>query len=322
MEISMQKEPTQYKVCIIIPFFGQWPKYFNLFLKSISNTSTLHFAFFTDLEEPSIKLPNVSYTQTTLKDLQKRFSQALGFECVLDQPYKFCDYKPAYGDLFAKEIEGYTHWACGDIDLLYGNVEKFISQDLLASYEVISSRTEHMTGSLSIFSNTPVVNRLYQRSRDYKKVFSSQEVFGFDECNFQWKWLDNNEKGASIEHMTQIVHDAVNEGLISARFETMIKESIPKGDHVQIEDQKVCQKDGKEFLFYHFITEKKSLAFNFASWKDVPETYYITPNGFYKPDQFSGITFQIISMFRVLLKWRNAIRYYSKRLVQKTMERL
>ena len=59
----------------------------------------------------------------------------LGFHVSLDQSYKLCDFKPAYGFLFEEYLQGYQFWGHCDIDTIMGNLSKLLTDELLNQYD-------------------------------------------------------------------------------------------------------------------------------------------------------------------------------------------
>ena len=53
------------------------------------------------------------------------------FSINLPSPYKLCDFKPAYGEIFNEFISSFDYWGYCDVDLIWGNIRKFLSNDLL-----------------------------------------------------------------------------------------------------------------------------------------------------------------------------------------------
>ena len=89
------------KICIIYPWFGKLPNYFPLFIKSALNNEKVDFHFFTD--NPCVQKycnKNIFYHKESLETIKERATKFLNFNCVLNTPYKLCDYKPIYSDLF------------------------------------------------------------------------------------------------------------------------------------------------------------------------------------------------------------------------------
>lgn len=166
-------------IVIIIPYFGLFPTIFPFWKQSALNNNTIDFLLFTDNEqiqsEKNIKVFHISFSEC--RDLiQKHFD----FQIVLKSPYKLCNFKPAYGDIFQEYIKGYDFWGFGDVDLIYGNLRSFITEDVLNKYEYVSG-----WGHLTLFKNNEYWNSFYKTYKEgfqyYKDVFSSDELSRFDE---------------------------------------------------------------------------------------------------------------------------------------------
>ena len=83
--------------------------------------------------------------------------------------------------MLEEEIEEYAFW--GHIDLadeIYGNIRKFITDELMSEYDKIM-----LFGHMSLYRNTREVNRRFMKSSgkstDYKQIFGSEEFFNFEE---------------------------------------------------------------------------------------------------------------------------------------------
>lgn len=51
------------------------------------------------------------------------------------------DFKPAFGWLFREYLEGYTHWAFGELDVLFGNMSNgWLGPDELREFDIITFR--------------------------------------------------------------------------------------------------------------------------------------------------------------------------------------
>jgi hypothetical protein len=78
-------------------------------------------------------------------------------------------------------LEGSDFWAHGDIDIVYEDIRNFMTDEILNSYDNISSRHDYITGTFCLFKNNQQMNTLFMQSKDYKKVMSSADHFCFDE---------------------------------------------------------------------------------------------------------------------------------------------
>ena len=60
--------------------------------------------------------------------MKERIQRIFDFPISLERPYKLCDYKPSYGEVFKDELAGYDFWGNCDIDLVWGNIKKNFTQ--------------------------------------------------------------------------------------------------------------------------------------------------------------------------------------------------
>lgn len=167
------------RIVIISVYFGKMPNNHRLFLKSIEKNPCIDFKIFTDQRIQS-KLQNLEYILLDIKELNRLIKQKLGKEFNIKRPYKCCDYKPVYGIIFEDYIKQYDFWGHCDMDLIFGDIKKFVTDDILEKYDKILP-----LGHLSIYRNTKEVNNRYKEDGsivgDYREVFSSEENHYFDE---------------------------------------------------------------------------------------------------------------------------------------------
>jgi hypothetical protein len=266
-------------IAILTCWYGSYPWYFSYFIHSCSYNPTIDFIIVTDNEESMPKKPeNVKIVNKTLKEIKISASEKLGFKINIDYPYKLCDFKPAYGYLFPEIIKGYDFWGHGDIDVVYGDIRGFMTQDVLKTYDVISSRHDYITGTFCLYRNNKKINSLFKQSKDYKKVLASKEHFCFDECNFLFQELQN---GASIfdypdniQSMTWVVKKAEQEGKLKAFFDFIIVEGAT--GKIKWEKGKIIYKDEYEAMFYHLIKFKTACK-RPKILNPMPDTFYFTP---------------------------------------------
>lgn len=57
---------------------------------------------------------------------------------AIPNSYKLCDFKPTYGLIFSEYIAKYDFWGMGDIDVIYGNIRDFITEDVLNNNDIIT----------------------------------------------------------------------------------------------------------------------------------------------------------------------------------------
>ena len=178
------------KILIIIPYFGNLPETFPFWYQSAKDNQDVDFLFITDQEVGESS--NFHVMKTSFKDLKARFEEALGMEVNMPSPYKLCDFKPVYGYVYSKELEGYDFWGFGDIDLVYGRIRHFFTDDVLDNYDMISG-----WGHLTLLRNCDFCNTFFMQRHGkflyWKDAFSRPEYSGFDEyfggCSEVWDAL-------------------------------------------------------------------------------------------------------------------------------------
>ncbi len=178
-------------ICIIIPYFGTWPKWINYFLRSCKYNPTIDWQFFTDCGIPDVNSDNLIFHQMTLREFNELAGAQLNLTVLIRNPYKLCDLKPAYGIIFEEYLKAYDFWGYGDIDLIYGNIRSFITNKLLIEYDLISNHQEFVAGHFCLMRNSQKINRVFMKGGYYKKAFLRSEYIGFDEQILHLKTFTN-----------------------------------------------------------------------------------------------------------------------------------
>lgn len=172
--------------CFIIPYFGKFPNYFQLFLNSCKYNPDFNWLIFSDDETYYNIPPNVRIVKMTFDSFKDRIQSCFDFDIVLPTPYKLCDYKPAYGYVFQDYLSEYLFWGYCDLDVIMGNLNYFLTPDILEHYDKI-----FCLGHMTLFKNASENNRLfmseYKGQLLYKRVFSTNKIVTFDE-----EWRDAN----------------------------------------------------------------------------------------------------------------------------------
>lgn len=168
------------KVIFIVPYFGRFPNYFQLVLNSMEFNKEFNWLIFTDNNE-SYNLPkNVKIVKTTFDGIKKQIQKKFDFKISLERPYKFCDFRPAYGYIFEEYLKEYDYWGYCDIDVIFGDLSKFITEDILNKYEKIFT-LGHMTLYKNTYKNNKRFMEKYNGKVLYRRYLSSNENFAFDE---------------------------------------------------------------------------------------------------------------------------------------------
>lgn len=280
-----------YKVALLIPYYGNWPNdYFNLFLDSCKNNKLLDIHFITD-QNINRTIDNVKSIYMSINTIESLISDKLNINICLNNPYKLCDFKPTYGVLFGDYIKDYKYWAYGDIDLIFGNISKFISEKILLDNDIITFRTDHIHGPFTIIKNISSNNELYKSGVNYKEILKKDLYMSFDEFGSQGFKINKNllEKNILEDNFSAICYNAFRRNELSLYMEDFSIEKIIDSKNVLIYNEgKIYDiETKKEYMFYHWVWEKRSLWFKYPTWIDnIPKRYYIADTGFYNESQY------------------------------------
>lgn len=168
------------KIVFIIPYFGKFNNYFQLFLNSCSYNRECDWLIFTDDKRKFLYPENVKVHYITFEKIQKMFRDKFDFPISLEYPYKLCDYKPAYGYIFKEYLSEYSFWGYCDTDLIFGNISEFITNKDLEQYDKIG-----VLGHCTIFRNEDKYSTAFMKPLNgklrYKEVYSENKNHSFDE---------------------------------------------------------------------------------------------------------------------------------------------
>ncbi|MBZ4042607.1 DUF6625 family protein [Flavobacterium hibisci] len=273
------------KVALINSFFGEFPWYFPFFIKSCIANPTIDFFIFSDAEYMNAIPDNVKIIPFSLEQFNKLATQKIGFEIDIKRPYKLCEFKPAFGLLFSDYLHNYDFWGITDIDVVYGRIREFMNEQMLDSYDVICVRNDYITACCMLFRNTNYINSLFEKSKDYKKVFTNLRYFGFDETNFEQTTIverhDIFKLECEIETMQHIILKEEEKGNLKIHFDLFVCDGNP--GKMKWDNGLFSYNNKFEILLYHLQNYKNNFFSNKDfTWDEIPNIFYIDKYSFRK----------------------------------------
>ena len=142
------------KIAIIIPYFGKWPEWIDLFFYSCEQNRTIDFYFFTDCEIKQRIGENLKLIPISFNNYIRLVNEKLKIKFNPKDTYKLCDLKPFFGYLHEDLIKKYDFYGFADLDLIFGDIRSFISEKILHNYDVISTHDDRISGHFTLFRNT------------------------------------------------------------------------------------------------------------------------------------------------------------------------
>lgn len=167
------------KKCLILPYFGPFNNYFDLWLNSAEYNDDIDWLIFTDNELKRNVASNIKWVKMSFDDLKCLFKSKLEINISLNKPYKLCDYKPLYGYLFSDYLQDYEFWGYCDCDVIFGKINDFLTNDIFENYDKILR-----TGHLSFIRNKKEINENFRNYSNYKIFLTSPLSYAYDEVVF------------------------------------------------------------------------------------------------------------------------------------------
>lgn len=189
-------------IVLILPYFGKFNEYFPLFLNSCKFNPTINWLIYTDDERQFLYPANVKVIYCSFSEFRQKLQDNFQFKILLDAPYKLCDYKPSYGEALQQDIKEYDFWGHCDCDLIFGDIRRFVTDEILSSYSKIFTR-----GHLTIYRNIPEINSFYRKQDkiDHKKIYTDPKSYAFDE----WPGISKIWKNQGLPFYDELVMDDI-----------------------------------------------------------------------------------------------------------------
>ena len=272
----------------MIPYYGSFPNYFQLYLDSLSiNTDILSIIIFTDIDTSIYKIPdNLILINMSLYDIRERASRFLLKEyntqiesdLLIKRSYKLCDYKVIYHELFNDILcdigvneTDYIGW--GDIDVIYGKISKHIN--FKYDYSVIGFH-----GHFTALKNNNELKRLYINIIDLPNLLIENANHILDERQMRDEIMKyTNNTGKPRFGMNSYFADIVPPLWSNSEFKTTTSKQLVK--HITFDKFSkslvVLFDDGntKDVTYAHL--QKRKMLYEFTDYNDI---FYILKDRF------------------------------------------
>lgn len=269
-------------ICVIGAYFGKFPRYFPLWLKSCAKNPTVDFLIFTN-QDISDTPENIKIYPMTLEKMKKLAEIALGFPVSLERPYKCCDFKVIYGLIFREYLSQYDYWGHCDFDLIFGDLQMFFKKYNLYGYDRFLP-----LGHLSLYRDCREVNYRFQCAGamvDYKTVFTTNKSYAFDELPGLTRIYLQNGFSMLTERIFADIASVYHRYRIIDEYSLDIKAKNYKYQVFYWEKGKIYRAfwdkgslHKEEYIYIHF---KKRPNFTVDFDAEDADSFYITNQGFF-----------------------------------------
>lgn len=252
-------------VDIIIPYFGNWPEWFYFFLESCKHNKTIDWFFFTDCETVINCPPNVHFEKTSFADYCRRVSSCLKISFSPKGPYKLCDIRPAYGFIHQNDINGYDYFGFGDIDVIYGDIRRFVTDEVL-THNMISTHFNRVSGHFALFKNTEGMRSAFRQIKNWQFKFETPEHLG-RESGFTKVFLKHRKYPMFARKLCGVFDKFQRNNYWHEQYSTILS-PIPWHDGSLKHPEEWYWRNGRltndrdgerEFMYLHFMNWKSAI---------------------------------------------------------------
>ena len=277
------------KVALIIPYFGSWPIWFELYLLSCKEQKFIDFHFYTDCPQPGISYTNIYFHTISFKEYCMKVSKILHIQFAPKHPYKLCDLRPFYGVIHREELAHYQFWGYGDIDLIYGDLRKFITPRMLEKYNLITTHADRIAGHFTIIRYNSKYSTICYKIKNWREKLIDEKGLGVDEHDmtmlirpmnkYIWKIVRILKKCVNIHNYTVFnLYNKIQNVFSSYFIKDYYTSPLPKDSEewlYNLEKKTIISPNMREIPYLHFLFFKKTPFWNNSHyWRD--DFYKIT----------------------------------------------
>ncbi len=169
-------------ITFVIPYFGNFPEWSDLYFETVRRNSSINFVFYTDCDfERYASIPNAVFKKITLENYVQYVNNKIDFNFKPANPYKLCDLRPLYPTVHWNDICNSDFYGWTDMDVLFGDIRSFYSEAILSQYDVLSTHKVRVSGHMAIFRNKLKYRNLYKNIYDFKAKLEHPYFVGLDE---------------------------------------------------------------------------------------------------------------------------------------------
>lgn len=194
----MSKSPS---ICLVMPYFGKWPFWMPFFLQSCRMNPSVDWLFYSDCAPLESCPENVRVVTMSFAEYCQHVSARLGINFQPTQAYKLCDIRPAFGLIHEADLQGYEFWGFGDIDLIYGDLRAYFTDERLRCHDLYSTHARRVSGHLCLIRNTPRMRYAFKRIPSWQQRFCDPQHQALDEGAFTRLFLRNKNLPVALQKL-------------------------------------------------------------------------------------------------------------------------
>lgn len=264
-------------IAIVVTYFGSAPPWLPAFLRSCETNPDVQWLLYADFEVTFPTPSNVAIRPTDLREFNARASDAVGAAISIDDGSlrKVCDFKPVYGLMFADDLRPFDWWAYSDLDVVWGDVRRFVTDDLLNTHIIVSPRQRKLGGHGTFVRNTDATNRTYELIPNVVEQLLNPKYLRLDE-NVLTACLRELIARSSFKARPKIYWE--DEMTITAAYQKALI-TDERDWRFEWKQGRAFDAQGREVMYLHFHKLKQYMSSIDFTFGDQPDAFTLSRNG-------------------------------------------
>ena len=138
---------------------------------------------------------------------------------ILKYPYVLVEFKPALGHIFSEFLEGYSHWGYSDLDILFGDLPRWITQDELEDFDIVTygfgdQDKVYVRGQFTFHKNEKRVNEIWREcsylsrmDQRFAKVLAGEDKLHFESAEGCYSAAILNQNDIRVKYAVKAFTD-------------------------------------------------------------------------------------------------------------------
>ena len=252
----------KHKICLVECWFGQVSPWFDYYLRTCAANPGVSFLIFHDYPAPKDAPKNVRFLPLSRSQLEMKVERLLHASVSLSSSLKICDLRPAFGVLFADHLVGADFWGYNDSDLFWGDIRRFVTDDILSRYDAVTACRTCMCGQFSLLRNSGPTKEAYRLIPGYVNALKQLGPEYLDEQVLDEALISH---GLKVYRKQLQVHDVGSVKWEEAARELELREQGNLG--AWFWEEGPCQWINGRLT--HIASRSEAMFFHFRSWKKI-----------------------------------------------------
>jgi hypothetical protein len=178
------ENPDTNRLVFLVPYLGTWPHWSRLFFESSKANPQVAVIIFCETLPPFIFPNNVKTIHMEKNEMVSRLQKVTGLNLAGVSGHKLCDFRPFFGLAFADFLQGYEFWGYCDMDMMFGDLSKLLTEDFFQNTDVFSAHNRQIVGHFTILRNVKTINQLCFEIESWQQLLLEPFTRALDEIRF------------------------------------------------------------------------------------------------------------------------------------------